>query len=724
MLTQDCKEENGWSLSRMDAVLKTCSDFVTESMMNREDVYSFVTFNEESVLHFSCQSAFNACEQLSNLRPIAEKQTLFAMGIRGIEAAIKREKKGLPSHVVFLSDGEPTDPDTYLRDLHVLLRKRAGSTLKIYTVGFGESAKVNAREGDFTYLQQLASLGRGHFQRCGASLCSLQGAFTALTSTISRTRESSTRRSTTERETLGTSGPESGASAAYRSPVHKYPHQCAILVTRVAKVGLSEVLHRYRRPNMEDAIAEGDEESDLESEGSQHEEALNGSRSKFPDVQFELPAPDIIFKDVMNKDLWRNFTAAKTSFKFNGRSFARSAEVSKVFLRHKPFMKGGMRLVYGMVLEEGARAPGKAEHMMCAKRTFEDLEKDHGFQAHSAFCRSTAVAKYFGQKFRKDTQQALAAAVQFGFLDCHLYSPVGTGEDGYHFCGEAYLNGHFVKLNSNAGYVNETDYNEHSMIAQAFSHYTFDKSHGELLVVDLQGICGEVKDDPYFLLTDPQVHSRCGTFDKFGSGDHGDQGVSTFFNKHRCGPICKALNLRKDYEVRPPTHIISIPGVQSCLDFLQPRRFWMKKISGANQFIMPKQASKDKDWLDIQLWARPHSGEKFKELVNKSLEVYYEASRQILFLEQKPAWTAEVWKEKLDQWQSSSGAAAVAYPSDWRETAPSELWVFSEKSESGWVDHKKANWALSKIREELESSPPDHVPGQSPTSKPAKQARF
>ena len=163
-----------WSLSRLEAVLETCDHFITESRMNTSDTYSFITFNEESVLNFSCLSAIDAAIALKSVTAVPQRQTFYAMGVRGIEAAIRRDKEKRPTHVIFLSDGEPTDPDSYSKDLHVLRRKHAGEELRIYTVGFGESAKVNEREEDFIYLQQLASVGRGHFQRCGASLTSLQ----------------------------------------------------------------------------------------------------------------------------------------------------------------------------------------------------------------------------------------------------------------------------------------------------------------------------------------------------------------------------------------------------------------------------------------------------------------------------------------------------------------------------------------------------------------------
>merc|ERR1712232_730552 len=127
---------------------------------------------------------------------------------------------------------------------------------------------------------------------------------------------------------------------------------------------------------------------------------------------------------------------------------------------------------------------------MCAKRLFQGLERDQGFHAHAAFCKSTAVAQYYSKLFRTSMMQQ-GQEIKLGFLECHLYSPVGGKQNSFHFCGEALLRGRIVKLNNNSGFVNEAEFGEHSAVAQAFSHFTFDRSHGELMVVNLAGVCGE-----------------------------------------------------------------------------------------------------------------------------------------------------------------------------------------------------------------------------------------
>lgn len=680
MVIPDCRNSSGGTVTRLRAVLDTCHEFVTFSALHQEDVYSFVTFDEETEVHFSCRRAVDAAVALEQLCPSPKRQTLYAMGIRGVEAAIKRDNRRLPAHVVFLSDGEPTDPTAYIRDLMVLRRRHPGDALKIYTVGFGESAKVSEHEDDFQYLQQLASLGRGHFQRCGASLASLQGAFTAVTSTITRSRTSMGRRS---RSTLD-------RSAGDRESSQLLPGSA----TGVPSVTQEPFLPNTIAEEMANAISSSESECDARNAPMPW---LSNQRNNT--IEFELPHPRNIFKDLANRDLWKDFMAAQTSFKFDGHRFSRSAAVQRVWLRRKPFMQGGMRLVYGMVLEAGKHAPDSMEHMMCAKRLFQDLEKDRGFGAHVAFCKSTAVAHYFARQFRTATEK-VGDRAQFGFLDCQLYSPVGEGEDGYHFCGEAWLKGHFVKLNSNAGFVNEIDYSEHSAIAQAFSHFTFDRSHGELLVVDLQGICGGEGDSPYFLLTDPQVHSR-GAFERFGAGDLGERGISAFFQKHHCGELCQKLKLRKEYDLRAPTHLLPMPGVQDCIKYMlgtDGKDFFrqLRQNCRLSSLALPREAHSE--WLDIRLWATERGGQRAVKLLQERLDSYYHWAREVVRVEQEPPWDSEQWRSQLESWRRESGASLVAYPPDWHVTSRvQEVWVFAEGKQS----QKARAYACQRVREAL-----------------------
>ena len=64
---------------------------------------------------------------------------------------------------------------------------------------------------------------------------------------------------------------------------------------------------------------------------------------------------------------------------------------------------------------------------------------------------------------------------------------------------EHFIEGDYMKYNSNSGFVDNTACRQ---TPQAFSHFTFERSGHELIVVDIQGV-GD-------LYTDPQIHTADG----------------------------------------------------------------------------------------------------------------------------------------------------------------------------------------------------------------------
>jgi len=100
---------------------------------------------------------------------------------------------------------------------------------------------------------------------------------------------------------------------------------------------------------------------------------------------------------------------------------------------------------------------------------------------------------------------------------------------------------YFKKFTSNNGWIASDDDVGWAVLAmEAFSHYTYYKSGGQLIVCDLQG---RYRFNRYnrgksrFELTDPAICSRRRSF---GVTDLGEKGIETFFCNHVCNGFCHA----------------------------------------------------------------------------------------------------------------------------------------------------------------------------------------
>ncbi|KAL1007574.1 hypothetical protein UPYG_G00088560 [Umbra pygmaea] len=108
---------------------------------------------------------------------------------------------------------------------------------------------------------------------------------------------------------------------------------------------------------------------------------------------------------------------------------------------------------------------------------------------------------------------------------------------GQWFAIEECITGEFRKFNNNNGdEIIPTNLLEETMLA--FTHWTYEYTRGELLVLDLQGV-GEI-------LTDPSVikSGEKGSYDMiFGPANLGDDAIRNFRAKHHCNSCCRKLKL-------------------------------------------------------------------------------------------------------------------------------------------------------------------------------------
>nr|DBA31795.1 TPA: hypothetical protein GDO54_007569 [Pyxicephalus adspersus] len=116
---------------------------------------------------------------------------------------------------------------------------------------------------------------------------------------------------------------------------------------------------------------------------------------------------------------------------------------------------------------------------------------------------------------------------------------------GQWFAIEECMNGEFRKYNNNNGdEIVPTNMLEETMLA--FSHWTFEYTRGELLVLDLQGV-GENLTDPSVIKSGEKRSSDM----VFGPANLGDDAIKNFRSKHHCNSCCRKLKLpdlkRNDY---------------------------------------------------------------------------------------------------------------------------------------------------------------------------------
>nr|XP_058157645.1 transient receptor potential cation channel subfamily M member 6 isoform X2 [Dasypus novemcinctus] len=126
---------------------------------------------------------------------------------------------------------------------------------------------------------------------------------------------------------------------------------------------------------------------------------------------------------------------------------------------------------------------------------------------------------------------------------------------------EKYMTGDFRKYNNNNG-DEIVPGNTLEELMLAFSHWTYEYTRGELLVLDLQGV-GENLTDPSVIK--PEDKQSRGMV--FGPANLGEDAIRNFIAKHRCNSCCRKLKLpdlkRNDYT---PGRINSPLGLETKLE--------------------------------------------------------------------------------------------------------------------------------------------------------------
>ena len=236
-----------------------------------------------------------------------------------------------------------------------------------------------------------------------------------------------------------------------------------------------------------------EEEEEEEEEGSR----ISRSSSSFVDVRdIPRPMPPIVYHPPPDFTTLRTESGIKHTFEYESRHW--STCPIQVKLDDQPFAKGGLRMVYHLQDvtdidddDDDERALDETQASMMTYVAKVSIDPNEDDETYFRDVEMQAVAADYAQLYNSYLPPRRVAFVQAWI--CQLTERARPA--GRLVNVEPFIVGDYRKHNNNCGYVSDLERNT----PQAFSHFTFEASNHEILVVDIQGV-----GDHY---TDPQIHT-------------------------------------------------------------------------------------------------------------------------------------------------------------------------------------------------------------------------